>query len=393
MGANAGKLAPEDLSGYILKLARELYSHYHSKLQSSHVCDKIAETIQLRLQSFPEDQLEVIAKAIKEKKITLPEAFTKDFPENLEDADTQPLDYFVNQYVSIPTGLRKDGNKLSLPYLSQRVFQILEQQQTGGLMIINTQKEQPQQRQQHIPIKPKTPTEILDDLNKELQDTLRVRDIQQPPQPPQQLPPSPVKKNKTILQKEIQDDLCRVIANHYMLRANLVGAIASVLPLRTDQLGFCQERIRALETGMICLPSGWLSDKTAEELADGVGSYIQHFHVEQCERQGGRFRERKFDANSELGKLFIRHVEKMKEKYQVFLRDIKETLETLMNQQLTNPDLYILTKRTKDKLEKFYITCQLDYVIGVLTLLQMDSRKPPLTPEGESNLKHLMALD
>ena len=383
MGANVGKLPPEDISGYLLNLARELYRQYHSKLRSSQVCEKISQTLQERLSNLPEEQLLHLEKQLREKKITLPASFTENLTEDLRNIEREPLDYFTNQYVSIPQGIR--GKTFSLPYLSEHVFRALEVQK-GGLVFVekkNAPVIKPTAAAAVAAVAATAPKEMLDDLNKELQETLKLGTI--------------VPKNtifSKVSKKEVEEEVCQLIAKHYMLRANLVGAITSTLPLSTDNPGFCQERIHALESGTICLPPDWFTEKTDEELAEDVGSYIQYFHKEQCERRAGRFRERSFNPNSLLGKTYLHHIEKMKQKYQVFLANMKEILETLMNKPLTNQDLYVLTKKTKDHLDTFYIQCQLDYILGVLTLLQMDSRKPPLSPQGEKNLlERLRAQD
>ena len=55
--------------------------------------------------------------------------------------------------------------------------------------------------------------------------------------------------------------LCRAISDHYKIRINIIAAILSVVPYNyknTELSGFCEERLKALREGTICMPDSSL---------------------------------------------------------------------------------------------------------------------------------------
>jgi hypothetical protein len=208
--------------------------------------------------------------------------------------------------------------------------------------------------------------------------------------------------NKKVNQKKLvsKNELCKMIARHYMVRGNLVAAIASALPIATSP-GFCQSRISALEKGDICLPRNYDIVQSLPMLraSDLLSRYINNFNHGDCEsvkgfykRQDSAKMQKIKEGKDELQRKYSNHVKQMKSSYINSLSILKEILnELLKNPNMTNIDLKILSERTKEVLDTMYRECQTDYILGVITLLQIDYQMPRISSTSMNNLK--TALD
>ena len=209
----------------------------------------------------------------------------------------------------------------------------------------------------------------------------------------------PKNKNTYRKKKISKKDLCKLIAHHYMVRANLVAAIASALPLRTTP-GFCQSRISALERGELCLPPDYEVVQSLPMLkaSNILSKYVNNFNHGACNAVNGYYkrhdRERMLkimEGDNELQKKYVNHVQLMKKGYLDSLAALKEILDELMtNPDLTNEDLKLLSEKTKEILDNMYANCQYDYVLGVITLLQIDYQLPRISSESMNNLKEAL---
>ena len=187
-----------------------------------------------------------------------------------------------------------------------------------------------------------------------------------------------------------------------MLRANLVSAIASALPLSTKYVNFCQQRINALENGKVCLPPNLddIEKMDPENAAKQLGRYIRNFDIKSCDTVRGFIKKREkgemdkifSEKDNDLEIKFVNLVSKMKDNYKKCIGELKEILEKLLNDELTNKDVQLLAEKTKLLLDKMYIECHIDYVLGVITLIQIDYRQPQISKEGEENLKKALDL-
>ena len=187
-----------------------------------------------------------------------------------------------------------------------------------------------------------------------------------------------------------------------MVRANLVAAIASSLPINNVP-GFCQHRISALERGEICLPQDYASVQAMPMLKASsiLSKYINKFNHGECTSINGHYREHNpermkkinnYLGDNELQKKYINHLNLMKMNYYLSLKTLKEILTELMNNpEMTNIDLKILSEKTKETLDKMYADCQYDYVLGLISLLQLDYQLPRISSNSMNNLK--IALD
>ena len=193
-----------------------------------------------------------------------------------------------------------------------------------------------------------------------------------------------------------------MIAHHYTIRANIVAAIASSLQL-TMKPGFCQLRIAALERGEICLPKNY---ETIQEMhmADAsviLSKYINKFNYNNCVSIDGHYKSHNpermkkinnYVGDNELQKKYINHLKIMKNNYYNKLQTLKEILKELMNNpDMTNIDLKILSEKTKETLDTMYAECQYDYILGIISLLQIDYQLPRISDKSMDNLK--TALD
>ena len=207
-----------------------------------------------------------------------------------------------------------------------------------------------------------------------------------------------VKKNKLLS----KIDLCKIIARHYMVRANLVSAIASALPLHSNP-GFCQSRINALEKGELCLPPDYEIVQSLPMLkaSSMLSRYVNNFNHGSCKSVNGYYKRHNKErmekikenkSSNELQKKYVNHVESMKANYIADLSTLKAILQELLdNPSMTNADLKLLSQKTKETLDEMYTNCQFDYILGVIALLQIDYQLPRISAASMNNLKN--ALD
>ena len=195
-----------------------------------------------------------------------------------------------------------------------------------------------------------------------------------------------------------------MIARHYMVRANLVAAIATSLPINNTEPGFCQRRINALERGEICLPQDYAAIQAMPMLKASsiLSRYVNTFNHGKCQEISGHYREHNpermqkinnYTGDNELQKIYLSHLNKMKMEYYISLETLKEILKELMNNNdMTNMDLKVLSEKTKETLDNMYADCQYDYVLGLLALLQLDYQLPRISAESMNNLKTALNL-
>lgn len=204
-------------------------------------------------------------------------------------------------------------------------------------------------------------------------------------------------RNTRNIRKGItKEQLCRHIAHHYMVRANLVAAIATSLPLSSSKHGFCMTRILSLERGVVCLPPDYesLHSLSAKEASKRLAPYIKHFGEKLCsenqgywKRHGAERMEMIQTGSTRLQQEFTKLLQAMKNRYMSSLKILKEILEELLNNpNLTNEDLKMLSIKTKETLDAMYADCQYDYILGVITLLQIDYQMPRMSQDSQNNL-------
>ena len=203
-------------------------------------------------------------------------------------------------------------------------------------------------------------------------------------------------KNKFRKKAITKNELCKMIAHHYMVRANLVAAIASALPINSSP-GFCQIRISALEKGEICLPPNYdiVQSLPMVRASNMLSRYVNNFNHGECESVKGFYkrqdpvRMKKIkEGDNELQKKYNNHVKQMKSSYINYLSILKEILNELMtNPNMTNADLKLLSEKTKETLDIMYKECQYDYILGIITLLQIDYQMPRISAASMNNLK------
>jgi hypothetical protein len=218
---------------------------------------------------------------------------------------------------------------------------------------------------------------------------------------PEKLKSTENSKPKKSISKQ---ELCKMIARHYMVRANLVAAIASSLPINAAEPGFCQSRISALERGDICLPQDYASVQAMPMLKASsiLSKYVNVFNHNDCKAINGYYREHNYErmkkinnyvGDNELQKIYITHLNKMKMEYYISLETLKEILKELMNNpDMTNMDLKILSEKTKETLDNMYADCQYDYILGLIALLQLDYQLPRISTESMNNLISALKL-
>ena len=191
-------------------------------------------------------------------------------------------------------------------------------------------------------------------------------------------------------------NVCKKISHHFMVRANLISAIASTVSEKRYE-GFCNQRINSLENGEICLPMNYDFVQTLPMIkaSNILSRYINNFNYSSCKESSGYYkkatREQKkkiMQPDTELQERYILHVQKMKNNYLKKLSLLKKILiELTENSKLTNSELKILCEKTKEVLDEMYIECQKDYILGVISLLHIDYQLPKITKNSMNNIK------
>ena len=103
-----------------------------------------------------------------------------------------------------------------------------------------------------------------------------------------------------------------MIAHHYMIRANLVAAIASALPLGSTP-GFCQSRINALERGELCLPHDYEAVQSLPMLRASsiLSRYVNNFNHGTCKNVNGYFKRYNKERMEKLTRVIMNYKKNM----------------------------------------------------------------------------------
>lgn len=197
-----------------------------------------------------------------------------------------------------------------------------------------------------------------------------------------------------------KDELCKAIAQNYIVRSNIIAAIANALP-RKDKSGkllggFCQNRIRALEEYKICLPPEFknINKETREKQIDIIIKYINNIEKYQCDRVGGYYRilknkeiEALMTSNNEFNTFYRKFTQQLKSQYNKSLEQLLNILEMLDSERVVNNDsLNKISGKAKEVLDDMYNKCQTNYVFAVLAYLRADLEMTVKMVEDEKEL-------
>lgn len=192
--------------------------------------------------------------------------------------------------------------------------------------------------------------------------------------------------NKTPHCELTKSELCKAIAKNYMVRSNIIAAILSALPRRDNSgkyiSGFCQTRLKSLESFKICLPHGFKNldklpkNKRVEELV----KYIDNLDEERCRRMGGYYKslskkeiEALMTGDNQFNVFYRRFAQQLRNQYKESLQNLMGILDLLENETtINNKTLNDIGKKAKDIIDDMYTKCQMNYIYSILAYLNAD---------------------
>ena len=195
-----------------------------------------------------------------------------------------------------------------------------------------------------------------------------------------------------VKKKVTKPELCKIILQHYMVRANLVGAILSSV-LKNKKDNFCMKRILALEYGNVCYPNNTdkvLKASTEIDASNMIEYFIFNFTKGECDSlKGSIFKDYPRDkiekiksGETELSKKYINNIKSIRGLYSTTIKELKNILDQLLqNAKLTNEDLKKLCEKTSDLLKKLYTEVQVGFIKGTIILLQLENEIPKIIPK------------
>ena len=196
--------------------------------------------------------------------------------------------------------------------------------------------------------------------------------------------------------------MCKLISHHYIVRLSLVASIANNIST-SKKNSFCQQRIDALEKGKFCLPQNvdYIYSLPMLEASNKLIHYINNFDYSTCKSINGFYKKRKDEtmdqimgSDNELHVLYKNHIKNMKTRHKNYMLSLKEKLELLLNNpNISNVELIKISKDTKDIIYKMYSSCHYDYVLGAITLLQIDYQLPRINSISMNNIKEALRKD
>ena len=200
--------------------------------------------------------------------------------------------------------------------------------------------------------------------------------------------------NKTILNKQ---KLCDSIILHYTLRANIIAAIVSALPLERGGRnigGLCAKRISSLENGKFCLPKDFnnLINLDPKERIRILNKYVYQDTPTKCNEKGGIYKVLTDNekmalvkSRSKINKEYMRKLKLLKTYYNNKIKEL-ETIVLYLDKPMLidNEELETISKTTKEILDEMYSVCQSEYLLSMMNLMGVD-----LTISKEDDPRHV----
>ena len=182
-----------------------------------------------------------------------------------------------------------------------------------------------------------------------------------------------------------KDQLCKSIITHYAIRANIIGAIVSALPLKRGGKnvgGLCSKRIASLETGKYCLPPNFdkLINLEPEDRVKALNKYIFQDTKEKCNEKGGIYKELSdtekqglVRARSKINKEYLKKLRLLKSYYNNKIKEL-ETIILYLDKPMSvdNEELESISKMTREILDEMYSVCQAEYLLSIMNLMSVD---------------------
>ena len=206
-------------------------------------------------------------------------------------------------------------------------------------------------------------------------------------------------QNKCLMNKK---NLCKAIAQNFIVRNNIIAAILTTIPTVTKKNGkviyeggICFQKFLNLEKCSICIPQNYISLKRNNELSNVIKALLdksRYVDKESCQQKNGIFLElseqekitllkrasssdQEFEINPswKANKLYIEWIEKLKNKYFESLNFLIMILEELKNKPfVSNLILNEISLKTKNVIDNMYNYVNYYYIYATLLLIKSD---------------------
>jgi len=180
-------------------------------------------------------------------------------------------------------------------------------------------------------------------------------------------------------------EMCEKIIYHFVVRNNLISAIASVVPVPNSQGdysgSFTYDRLKSLNEGFFCVPPYYsdIQDTDDNIRIQKILKYLNILDEKECTSSGGyllRLTENQFKelmSDAKFGKKYFDFIKKINNTYQQSLKVLYEILEKLETSvSLSTENLNELSRMAKYTIDELYIKTQFNYLLAVLVILDFN---------------------
>ena len=200
--------------------------------------------------------------------------------------------------------------------------------------------------------------------------------------------------------KLTKNEICKAIAEHYIVRSNIIAAILTMIPKKNAEGkltgSFCYDRYEALRDAKICLPPDYttLNKLSPKERVMKLLLFINKLGEADCNNARGFFKVLSKKEKDALGSkydrfnsVYLKFTAKLKKEYlenAVQLLNIVEHLKS--DKIINNNSLNQIADQTKNIIDTMYTLCQKHYLNATLALLKADLESTQETLQAEEKL-------
>jgi hypothetical protein len=183
--------------------------------------------------------------------------------------------------------------------------------------------------------------------------------------------------------KLTKEQLCVEITKNYIVRSNVVAAILTAIPDDNNlEKNICYMELKAIEDCKMCLPPDWqqLSQLSKDDRISRLLTFASKLTEKDCADIKGFYKKYTEDEKKNLkinknkfNRLYLSLTLQMKQEYHSSLLNLLDILK-ILNEELiiTNKDLNLIGKKTKEILDTMYSNCQFTYLNAIFALLKTD---------------------
>jgi len=194
--------------------------------------------------------------------------------------------------------------------------------------------------------------------------------------------------NDTETCKLTKKELCVSISENFIVRNNIIAAILSTIPYKTDkgeyEGGICYQQFLNLDKCQVCVPKDYLKFKDPD-IKYAISQILPksvYLNEKECIDNDGYFLKLSKDETKILydkkvenhyNNEFIQFIEKLKNTYFSSLKILLEILKKMLDQPIiNNKTLNIIGTQTKDIIDEMYSLCNYYYVYAIIALINAD---------------------